>query len=334
MILFVSGATGGHLYPAIAMAQQLNSDSLFVVSRAHPAQDILRPYLFKCMVLGLGRMKVLGGLISVVKAIKIIKQQRPKVVVAMGGGICVPFGVAAWISKCPMVSFEQNALPGRATRINQFFSSCIITAFESAIHEFYLKSKVRCLGNPIRFKPVPERDLPKEWELLDSKTLLIIGGSQGARALNEFVINYRNDIMHAGLNIIHLTGTDSNGGVEHYRNRVYIPIPYLNNMDAAYRKTMVVMCRSGATTISELRHFNLPCILVPYPYAKDNHQQINAQCFLNETNAGEILPQNNLTLAAFMPVLARCMSLKMPKNVHNAPQVLTNVCELLKSYLK
>ena len=111
--------------------------------------------------------------------------------IAMGGGICVPFAIVAWAFRCPVLSFEQNAIPGRATKVIQFVAKKIITAFDAAADGLIMKSKVACLGNQFRTTPSINDDVPNEWSALDTNTLLIIGGSQGAKSLNEFISKHR-----------------------------------------------------------------------------------------------------------------------------------------------
>ena len=146
MILFVSGATGGHIYPAIAMAEALNEPSFFVVPRANPAQDILAPYSFDFQVVRWSFKQVVQWPMVIASIVRLMIKKKPSVVIAMGGGICVPFAIVAWAFRCPVLSFEQNAIPGRATKVIQFVAKKIITAFDAAADGLIMKSKVACLG--------------------------------------------------------------------------------------------------------------------------------------------------------------------------------------------
>ena len=125
----------------------------------------------------------------------------------------------------------------------------------------------------------------KELNQLTGNTLLVIGGSQGAKGLNQFVLDHKTSIMAAGYNIIHLAGPkffDSNAPQfikERHHNLGYLALPYANQMVSLYQKASLVMCRSGATTLTELDHFGLPAILVPFPFSKDDHQVANADAF-------------------------------------------------------
>ena len=119
MILFVSGATGGHMYPAIAMADELKGPSFFVVPREQPD-----PFDFKVMDMSIKKMIILPLIWWQIT--RLFLQKKPKIMIAMGGGICIPFAIIAWLLRVPVLSFEQNAIPGRATRGVQFFAKKII----------------------------------------------------------------------------------------------------------------------------------------------------------------------------------------------------------------
>ena len=147
MILFVSGATGGHIYPAIALAHQLNNEIQFVVSRKDPAQQILAPYGYSVKVMPWTLRKLLKLPIIVAQIIIMMVVNRPKVVVAMGGGICVPFAYIAWLLRIPVVSLEQNVVPGKATRYIQWVAASIITSFAETNHHL-IKKHAQFLGEP------------------------------------------------------------------------------------------------------------------------------------------------------------------------------------------
>ena len=185
--------------------------------------------------------------------------------------VCVPFAILSWLFRIPSIGFEQNAIPGRATRLVQWFVDHLITAFSEAESLLSVKKRVKCLGNPIRFNDQDENDeLPDEINHLSGETMLVVGGSQGARGLNAFVDEQKSNILNQGINVIHLAGSsffkgkDSNCIVQEVNGCHYIAIPYANKMDP-YLTSPPVMCRAGATTLAELQHFGLPSILVPFP---------------------------------------------------------------------
>lgn len=338
MILFVSGATGGHLYPAIAMNEALNTNASVVVPRAEPAATILAPYQLDYHVIQWGVSQPWTWPKAIIKIMGIYMKKKPRLIIAMGGGICIPFGIVAWAMNIPILSFEQNAIPGRATRAIQFIAKEIITAFESTINGLVMKSKVKCLGNPVRTKYPSVDAFPGEWENVSGKTILIIGGSQGARAINQFIDAYRQDLMMNGFHVIHLTGAQwsnetKSRPIEICDGKYYFRFPYINNMRALYDKASVVLCRAGATTLAELSQRSLPSILVPYPHAMDHHQEKNAIEF-SATNNSCVIKESDLNFEKVCHALATLDEGKKMCPPHNGDEINRMICELVRSYLK
>ena len=207
MILVVSGATGGHLYPAIAMCNELSSPSHVVVSREAPAAQILTTANLSFSIMRITKTIALTWPLLAVKISMLILRKRPKIILLMGGGICVPFAFMAKLWRVPTIAFEQNAIPGRATRLTQWLVDHIVISFQEAARFFINKKKVKCLGNPIRLSDqVDETGLHQELVSFTGNTLLVVGGSQGANGINQFILNHKAKILAAGFNIIHLAG--------------------------------------------------------------------------------------------------------------------------------
>ncbi|MEC8678683.1 MAG: UDP-N-acetylglucosamine--N-acetylmuramyl-(pentapeptide) pyrophosphoryl-undecaprenol N-acetylglucosamine transferase, partial [Candidatus Margulisiibacteriota bacterium] len=339
MIIVVSGATGGHLYPAVALLNTLKKDSMFIVSRKTPVADILEPYNIPFKVIPCALKKFWQLPIDVFLIIQTLLKYRPKVLFLMGGSMCVPVALVAKLLGIPMVSFEQNTIPGRATRVVQWLVSAIITTFESTKKRLYCKQKVHCLGNPIRLKSVEKVDDIDQLLTMNGNTILVIGGSQGARGINLFFETNKQAILSAGFNVIHLAGAQYfNGGlsthlVEHYAGCTYVALPYCHNMDAVYNLATHVVCRSGATTISELLSRGLPSILVPFPYSKDNHQHQNAIEYAEMVSNASVIKESDLTLTGLMDALTLPSATSVTP-VKNAEGVVFSICEFLQSYLK
>ena len=187
MIFYVAGGTGGHLYPAIAIHQELQCEAKFVVPRKMPAERILSNYGIAPIISKFGKKECMILPYYFLKVLKLFFKYKPKLLIAMGGSVCVPYAIIAWLLNIPVLTFEQNSFPGRAVRVCQFFSKEIITSFEITKSYLIMKNRVQCLGNPIRTSYPITDSLPKEWEEIDGKTILVIGGSQGAFAINEFI---------------------------------------------------------------------------------------------------------------------------------------------------
>jgi UDP-N-acetylglucosamine--N-acetylmuramyl-(pentapeptide) pyrophosphoryl-undecaprenol N-acetylglucosamine transferase len=195
------------------------------------------------------------------------------------------------------------------------------------------------LGNPIRLSSVEKVDNIDQLLTMNGNTILVIGGSQGARGINLFFETNKQAILAAGFNVIHLAGGQYFNGelskhlVEHYAGCTYVALPYCHNMDAVYNLATHVVCRSGATTISELLSRGLPSILVPFPYSKDNHQHQNAIEYAEMVSNASVIKESKLTLTALMNALTSPSS-KPIIPVKNAKGVVFSICEFLQSYLK
>lgn len=335
MILVVSGATGGHLYPGLAITAAMAKPSLFIVSRQHPAQRILAAHQQPFKVMSL---TPLNAIAFPFKVMTLFIQQKPKVIFLMGGFICVPFAIMGWLCRIPMVSFEQNTIPGRATRLVQFFAGAIITTFESTKNRLSCQRKVHCLGNPLRVTKQGE-PLPDDIKKLIGKTLLIIGGSQGAAALNRFIDSNKAAILEGGMNIIHLTGdryfkNKSTQKIVTYSNgNTYVALPYMNNMAEIYKKATHVICRSGATTLSELLVYGQPSMLVPFPFSKDDHQIQNACEFIQMVPNARLVLESDLNLNSFLNWV-KSSEFNQPCNRIDPQGVNNSICEFIQSYLK
>ena len=340
MIFYVAGGTGGHLYPAIAIYQELKGDSKFIVPRKLPAEKILSNYNIKPIISKFGKKEYLMLPYYLLKVLKIFFNHKPKMLIAMGGSVCIPYVFIAWLLNIPVFTFEQNSYPGRAVRVCQFFSRKIITSFEITKTYLVMKKRVLCLGNPIRTSYPMNDTLPKEWEALNGKTILVIGGSQGAYAINEFIRNNLENIMNRGWNIIHLTGdryfqeSPTFDKIISFKNKYYIALPFLNNMSLAFKKASLVICRSGATTLAEIRAYQLPAILIPYPYAKDNHQYKNAIDFHKHYSNVELIEQDRLTFENMLQLVHNLNIIQDSKLDDFKSTTAKYICEFIKTYLK
>ncbi len=337
MILIVSGATGGHLYPAIAMAETLKKAVFFIVSRNDPAKKILNSHNFDFKVVKLS--KLLINPIMWLRIISIVLKQKPRLLIAMGGGICIPFTIVCWLCGVPVLCFEQNAIPGRATKSIQFFAKKIITAFEPVKSKLIVKSKVVCLGNPIRLSYPTGEKLPIDWSNFTGQTILVLGGSQGAKSINEFMQLNKAYLMKLGYNILHLAGdqffnNNQSFIAEKINEKQYLALPYLTNMNQAYKVATIVMCRAGATTLAELIHWQLPSILIPYPHAMDDHQTENANAFLAISTASKIVTESQLNIESVEGALIELKARKTQAPLRSSEEKMNSICELINSYLE
>ena len=314
--IVAGGGTGGHLFPGIAVAKELEerfpgSAILFVVGRKRMESEILRRYGFPVVFIDVEGMKgrgwkkglaVLGMLPkSLVQSMRIIKDFKPSFVIGVGGYSAGPFCLAARLMGVPTAIHEQNSYPGLTNRLLARVVDRIFISFEESAP--YFKNKRSILtGNPVRlelFSPRQDSSDPS-----GDFVVLVVGGSQGARAINEAFVKAYGILKRSGKKItaIHQTGHDDHKRVvEDYRAEGLEAqgletnvIPFIHDMASAYHRADMVVSRAGATTLFELAALGKPSILIPYPHAANGHQETNARCLTSHGGA-EMMLQKDLT---------------------------------------
>ena len=295
-ILIMAGGTGGHIFPALAIAKELKERGVAVewLGGKNKMESRLVPrhgYKFH----GVSSSGLRGkNLLVILKAffllgcgffqtVIIFIKYRPNIVIGMGG---YASGIGGLISKLffvPLFIHEQNSVPGTTNRLLSRLASKCFQAFEDTFPE---SAGAITTGNPILFNPIP-KNRPKS-----VKNLLVLGGSLGAKKINQTIPQIKTP-----LNIWHQTGENHLEEVrvlykksQHYGAKIE---PFIENMAEAYAWADLVISRAGAMTISELIASNSLAILIPFPYAIDNHQKINAE-ILSKNEAGILLEEENL----------------------------------------
>ncbi|MCZ7587202.1 MAG: undecaprenyldiphospho-muramoylpentapeptide beta-N-acetylglucosaminyltransferase [Deltaproteobacteria bacterium] len=291
--MFAGGGTGGHLMPALAVAQALGR--LAPDTRIHflgtsagiEAERVPRAgYDFHAVrggqVKRVGLIRSIAGLFSaalgVAGAWSVLSRVRPAVVVAVGGYASFAGGVAARLRRIPLVVLEQNAIPGRVNRFLSRFADLVVIGFEEA--RAYLKGRVERLGNPVRTDLIERYEEQRAAQ--DARGVFVFGGSQGARRLNDAAV----ELASVGVEISkHQTGERELGRVLAAYAKLGLDAnaeAFVDDMASAYARARVVLCRAGATSIAELTALGLPSVLVPYPFAADDHQRANARALERE----------------------------------------------------
>ena len=320
-ILIMAGGTGGHVYPALAVADCLRVQSVkvnWLGTRAGLEARVVPPAGFKLhtiAVSGLRGKGAAGWLLAplrlsgaLLQAAWILLRLRPHAVLGMGGFVSGPGGVAAWLLRRPLLIHEQNAVAGLTNRLLARLAGKVMAAFPGA---FRKASMVEITGNPVRESigrlPAPaERFGARRGRL----NLLVIGGSLGALALNQIlppaVANF--DAAHRP-HVWHQTGAGKLAATRADYQALGVEakvVEFIEDMDAAYAWADLVICRAGALTISELALAGVGAILVPYPHAVDDHQSANAG-FLVRAGAAKLLPQAQLSADSLYEMLAGLM---------------------------
>ncbi|RUM92914.1 MAG: undecaprenyldiphospho-muramoylpentapeptide beta-N-acetylglucosaminyltransferase [Thiomicrospira sp.] len=303
-ILIMAGGTGGHVFPGLALAEALAEKQVKTVwLGTHNGMekqwvDAAKIPFYAISISGLRGNGLLGWLkapFNVFKAWRqarnIIRQEAPDLVLGMGGFVCGPGGLAALSSKKPLVLHEQNAIPGLTNKLLAPFAKKVICAFPQS----NIKGpQVEVIGNPVRsgleILSVVKAHSPRQ--------LLVLGGSRGALALNETLPKALSLLpTDQRPQVIHQTGQKTlQQALSNYEaaNVAADVVPFIDDMVSAYQQADLVVCRSGALTVSELMAAARPAILVPFPYAVDDHQTANAQALV-DLHGGEVLQQADMT---------------------------------------
>lgn len=306
-VLIAAGGTGGHVFPGIAVAEEVKRRGghvLFLgtasgledreVPKAGFPLERIRVEKIKGVSISARLRASIRAPGAVWSAVKKIRKFDPHIVLGAGGYVSGPAVIAANILRIPSVLLEQNSIPGLTNRVLGKLAQCSVIAFDEA--KSYLPRSIN-LGNPIRTKIVNQLTSRENGARLKKNkklTLLVLGGSQGARALNDIMVKISPVI---NLRIYHQTGEkDYEWVVERYKrwNVDAEVVPFIEDMGEAYRSSDLIFCRAGATTIAELTLAGKPAILVPFPHAADDHQTANALALANR-GAAICVPQRELT---------------------------------------
>jgi len=321
-ILMSGGGTGGHIFPAIAIANGLkakleNVEILFVGARGRMEMEKVPQAGFPIeglWISGIQRKLTLKNLAfpfkllnSLMKARRIVKQFQPDAVVGTGGYASGPLLKAAAAAGFPTLVLEQNSYPGITNRWLGKVVDVICTAYQG-MEKYFPASKIVVTGSPVRKNiremKVTKAEARKFFGLEENrKTLLIIGGSQGARRINEAVAKHVEQLLATGMQIIWQTGKPSLEMAEKsllnskFRNRVVVK-DFIYEMDKAYAAADVVVSRAGAIAIAEIIEVNKPAIFIPLPSAAEDHQTHNARALV-EKGAAVLLEEKNASRDLF-----------------------------------
>lgn len=305
-VLFAAGGTGGHIYPAIAVAKEIlrrdASSTIKFVGTARGLETKLVPQNgFELLTIDSAGLKNVGlvgklkGLLilpkSFLEARKLLKEFKPDVVVGAGGYVTGPVLLMASLLKIPTLVMDSNALPGFTNRqLARFVDKAALT-FDESLKFFPNKGVV--IGNPVRkeFFGIPAKSRGNK------VNLLIFGGSQGARAINLAMVDALKSLPKDKLNIVHQTGELDFEKIERdYKEANWQADVrrYISEMTAEFAKADLVICRAGATTCAELAAAGKAAIMIPLPTAADDHQRKNAEA-LQTAGAAKMILQADLT---------------------------------------
>jgi UDP-N-acetylglucosamine--N-acetylmuramyl-(pentapeptide) pyrophosphoryl-undecaprenol N-acetylglucosamine transferase len=307
-VVIACGGTGGHLFPGLAVAEVLRDrghDVLLLISEkqidALAVRDRTDFIIERVPAIGLPKLgspeifpfcaKFLRGLLACRRVFKFF---RPNVVLGMGGFTSTAPILAARWSKVPAIIHESNAIPGKANRFNARFSDRVALGFAECA-SYFPEKPVEVTGTPVRKGITAKIKKAAALQSLklnpDLQTVGVIGGSQGAHGINEVVAAALHRFAMKPVQFIHLTGRDDYEHIYDRYQKEGVPAfvaAFHHRMEEIYSAADVMVARSGAASLSELAYFGCPTILIPYPFAADDHQTLNAKIF-QTAGAAEML---------------------------------------------
>jgi UDP-N-acetylglucosamine--N-acetylmuramyl-(pentapeptide) pyrophosphoryl-undecaprenol N-acetylglucosamine transferase len=337
-VVVAGGGTGGHLFPGIAFATGMQKrfpgcKVLFIGTRRLLDQQALAGYDFeldsiKCMGLkGMGIWRRLQSVwqlpTALFEARKILKRFRPDLVLGVGGYVTGPVLLAAKISGIPLCIHEQNSVPGLA---NKILARIVDRVYLSIPCQYpFPATKTVMTGNPVRHEII-EAGIKKESVINKEVTILVLGGSQGAHRVNLLVVEAAKELSSdygKRIKVIHQTGKADEEAVQSSYKQLGIQAEvqaFFKDMAELYSRADLVVSRAGATTLAELSVMGLPALLIPYPFAADDHQQINAK-YYQDGGAAKMFVENELSGAELAAEI---------RNLLNEPESLNQLSVRMK----
>jgi UDP-N-acetylglucosamine--N-acetylmuramyl-(pentapeptide) pyrophosphoryl-undecaprenol N-acetylglucosamine transferase len=311
-VVIAGGGTGGHLFPGLAIAQEFMTrnerNTVIFVSTGNPLErSVLKETDFKLEAItaegikGRGiwnqaksAMKIPRG---IVESVRILKSYQPDLTVGLGSYSAGPVVVSAWLMRTKIVLHEQNILPGITNRILARFADRIYVSFDDTMKRFD-PQKIRLTGNPVRKELLNHHDGNNNDVAADSTSfcVLIIGGSQGAHRINMTVVEALSHLTRKErLYFIHQTGAADEQTVNEAYQRLGIAArvqSFFRHMAPLYKQADLIICRAGATTVAEVTALGKAVVFIPFPFAADNHQALNADTLAREGAAEMILEKD------------------------------------------
>ncbi len=300
-LLIAASGTGGHVFPAIAVAQQMPDYKIEWLGVPDRLEQELVPAQYPLNTidvegfqqrLGVGTLKILGRLASSVHQVRqLIKTEKFDAVFTTGGYIAGPAIIAARWQGVPVILHESNSIPGKVTRFFSPLCTAVGLGFESTA-KYLPRAKTVYVGTPVResFQSLQKLELP----IPDGVPLIVVvGGSQGAIAVNKLVRQAAPVWFDAGAWVVHLTG-ENDPDATTLQHPQYLHMPFYDDMAALFQRANLAVSRAGSGSLTELAITKTPSILIPYPFAAEDHQAFNAADFAN-AGAALVFRQADLT---------------------------------------
>ncbi|MFK8027398.1 MAG: undecaprenyldiphospho-muramoylpentapeptide beta-N-acetylglucosaminyltransferase [Gammaproteobacteria bacterium] len=320
-VMILAGGTGGHVFPALAVANELRNRGVPIIwvgtkkgieSRVVPEADFSLAIMSVQGLRGKGFMQYVRAPLIIMKALyeslSIVLKHKPCALLGMGGFVAGPCSLIGVLLRKPLIIHEQNAIVGLTNRILSPLSRIMFTGFPIQ----YKKQKIEYCGNPVRSQLLtiehPEKRLSGRGM---TKRLLVVGGSQGAASLNEFIPQAIASISSSiQVEVWHQTGVNRRDATRERYQATNLDVKveeFIDDIDQAYAWADLIVCRSGAITLAEIAAVGLGSVLVPYPYAVDDHQTANAQSYV-KAGAAELVSEAEMSAENLAGMLSRLLS--------------------------
>ena len=300
-LLIAASGTGGHLFPALAVAEELSDYEIEWLGVPNRLETSLVPEKYQLNIisvegfqqgLGIKTVKIAFRFISSIFQVrKLIKEHQIDLVFTTGGYIAAPAILAARLQNKPTIIHESNFIPGKVTRLLSRWCNIIALGFEGTT-EYLSQVKTQYVSTPVRSQFLSPQNLDLSIPT-DAILIVVVGGSQGAVAVNRLIRQAAASWLEKDAYIVHLTG-EKDPDVESLEHPQYIHLPFYDNMAGLFQRANLAISRAGAGTLTELAITGTPAVLIPYPYAAEDHQTYNAQVFA-DAGAAVVYQQSELT---------------------------------------
>ena len=316
-LLIAASGTGGHLFPAIALAQQLPDYEIEWLGTANRMETSLVPDDYPLNTIPVEgfqqkfspkTLKIMAGFFSSIwQTQKLIKEHKINAVFTTGGYIAAPAILAARMHNKPAIIHESNYIPGKVTKFLSRWCDAVALGF-AGTSKYLPQTETVHVSTPVRSQfltPQPvDLDIPDE-----AIVILVVGGSQGAVAVNKLVREAAPAWFDFGAYVVHLTGKND-PEADCLKHSNYIALPFSDNMAGLLQRADLAISRAGAGTITELSFTGTPAVLIPYPYAAEDHQTYNAQEY-KDAGAGVVYQQASITVEILQEQV--CQWLRSPE---------------------
>ncbi|MBO8229368.1 undecaprenyldiphospho-muramoylpentapeptide beta-N-acetylglucosaminyltransferase [Prochlorococcus marinus str. MU1404] len=330
-LLVAASGTGGHIFPALAVSKEVEDQWNIHWLGVHQRLDtnfIPKKYNLTTLNIKTPRKNIflfyqyIKVLMSTFQVIRILQEKKINLVFTTGGYISAPTIIASKLLRIPVIIHESNLIPGMVTKYFGFLCNYVLLGFKKT--NSYLKNcKTIFTGTPLREQFYKSNLLPKWAPAGKGPLLIVMGGSQGAKAINQILYESLEFLIEKKFRIVHIIGECNQKSCYVKNSKNYVQKIFTNEIAALIQNCDLVISRSGAGTINELIETEKPSILIPYPYSKNNHQEKNAM-ILAENGGSVLMNQNKISKELFEETIGRIFrkNLKSGKNQYEILEIM------------